>query len=130
MGGNYVWLRCMLLLWHLCIYYNNYNSTLSLTLKVVLRKSGGAARLRRISPRPPTRTRPHPTCRPEELGPSLNNGARCVGPLGLTSHSHPHSHDPNRSRQEAREQRPFPSCILRRMEGNRKFPRVVLGARP
>lgn len=61
MGGNYVWLRCMLLLWHLCIYYNNYNSTLSLTLKVVLRKSGGAARLRRISPRPPTRTRPVPT---------------------------------------------------------------------
>lgn len=61
MGGNCVWLRCMLLLWHLRIYHNNYNSTGSLTLKVILRKSGGAARQGLISPRPPTRTCPAPT---------------------------------------------------------------------
>lgn len=84
MGGNCVWLCRMLLLWHLCIYYNNYNSPLSLPLKVVLRKSGGAARHGLISPRPPTchPPRPHPRCRPKELGPSSNNGARCVGPRG------------------------------------------------
>ena len=120
MDGNCVWLRCILLLWHLSIYYhNNYNSIPSLTLKVLLRKACRAVRYRLICPPPPTL----PTSRKIQELETLQTMQQRV----WTASGSPNTptlaqtHNSNGSGQEAQGQRLFPSCILRRMKGNWKY---------
>ena len=117
----------MLLLWHLSIYYqNSYNSTPSLTLKVLLRKVRQAARGRLIHPPPPRLpTRKHSP----GAAKSANNAARCADRLGPTEHSHPHS---NTQLQPVGTGSSGPKAVskLYPSKNERKlkiFPRVVLG---
>lgn len=88
---------------------------------MLLSKARQAARHRLVSL--PTHTHPHhnPRRRSKELETAPATSKVCGTPRAPFATPPSFQHSSDRSRQEVRGQRLFPSCILRRMEGNGKY---------